>query len=174
MKEGHKSYKVTKKQPNSKMCLACGLENSFGLKALFYELENNEVVALFKPIEEYQSYPGMLHGGIAAAILDETIGRAFLLNDEGAWGYTIELNIRYLKPIPVSVNEEIKVISRITKEEKDIFEGTGEIILQDGEIAAKAYGKYIKMPLSKMPNFDTSAIGWKVIPSVTDPTEIEC
>jgi acyl-coenzyme A thioesterase PaaI-like protein len=173
MKEGCKTYKVIRKQPNSKMCLACGLENSFGLKALFYELENNEVVALFKPIEEYQSYPGMLHGGIAAAILDETIGRAFLLNDEEAWGFTIELNIHYLKPIPIRTNEEIKVTGRITKEEKDIFEGTGEIILKDGDIAAKAYGKYMILPLNKIPNFDLSAAGWKVIPSVTDSTEIE-
>jgi len=173
MKGGYKSYKVTKKQPNSKMCLACGLENSFGLKALFYELENNEVVAIFQPIEEYQSYPGMLHGGIAAAILDETIGRALLLKDEEAWSYTIELNIHYLKPIPIVVDDELKVTGRITKEEKNTYEGTGEIILKDGVIAAKAHGKYMKLPLNKIPNFDLSTVGWEVIPSETDPTEIE-
>lgn len=167
------AYKVIRKQPNSKMCLACGLENDSGLKALFYELENNEVVAIFKPIEEHQSYPGMLHGGIAAAILDETIGRAFLLNHEEAWGFTIELNIRYLKPVPISADEEIKVTGRITKEEKNIFEGAGEIILKDGDIAAKACGKYMKLPLNKIPNFDLSTVGWEVVSSETDPIEIE-
>jgi len=155
------------------MCLVCGLENKFGLKAFFYELENNEVVAIFKPIEEYQIYPGIMHGGIAAAIFDETIGRAMLLKYEIIWGYTAELNIRYLKPVPINVKEEIKVTGRITREEKNIFEGTGEIILKDGEIAARAYGKYIKVPRDKVPNFDPGATGWKVTPSETDPTEIE-
>ena len=173
MKEERKVYKVVRKQPNSKTCMVCGLENNFGLKASFYELENNEVVALFKPIEEYQSYPGILHGGIAAAILDETIGRAFLLNDEAAWGYTTELNIHYLKPIPINTAEDIKTTGRITKEEKNVAEGTGEIILKGGIIAARAHAKYIKLPLGKIPNFDTVAVGWKVISSESEPTEIE-
>jgi uncharacterized protein (TIGR00369 family) len=167
-------YKVIRKQPNTKMCFACGLENKFGLKASFYELENSELIAIFKPVEEYQSYPGMLHGGVAAAILDETVGRALLLKTEEIWGFTIELNIRYIKPIPIIVDGEIRVTGRIIKEEKNIFEGTGEIILQDGDIAAKAYGKYMKLPLNKIPNFDLGAVGWKVTPSETDPTEIKC
>ena len=72
-------YHVKRKQPNSKMCFVCGMKNSFGLQTFFYELENNELLAIFKPGEEHQSYPGRLHGGIAAAILYETIGRAIMI-----------------------------------------------------------------------------------------------
>ena len=68
-------HKVTGKQENSKMCFICGKKNNFGLKASFYETEKNELIAIFKPCQEHQGYPGRLHGGIAAAILDETIGR---------------------------------------------------------------------------------------------------
>ena len=84
--------KVTGKQENSKMCFVCGLKNRYGLKAQFYETENNEIVAIFKGEEEHQGYPGRLHGGIAASILDETIGRAININSENElWGVTLEL-----------------------------------------------------------------------------------
>ena len=74
---------VKAKQPNSKMCLVCGLKNRSGLGAYFYELDNGELLAIFRPAEEHQSYPGRLHGGIATAILDETIGRAIMINSTG-------------------------------------------------------------------------------------------
>ena len=73
---------VVSKQPNSKMCFVCGLRNSLGLRASFYELDNGDLVATFTPETEHQGYPGRLHGGIASAVLDETIGRAILLRQD--------------------------------------------------------------------------------------------
>ncbi|GAJ01339.1 unnamed protein product [marine sediment metagenome] len=84
------SYIVKGKQENSKMCLVCGLKNPFGLRSSFYELDNDELLAVFKPMEEHQSYPGRLHGGIATAVLDETIGRAIMIKHRDIWGVTIE------------------------------------------------------------------------------------
>ena len=89
--------RVTAKQENSRMCLVCGLKNPFGLKASFYELENDELLAIFRPSEEHQSYPGRLHGGIATAVLDETIGRAILMKVEDIWGVTIDFQWKDLR-----------------------------------------------------------------------------
>lgn len=166
------NYKITGKQPNSKMCLVCGMKNAFGLKAFFYETEVKELIAVFKPIEEHQSYPGRLHGGVAAAILDETIGRAILMHHEQEiWGVTIELKTRFKKAIPL--NEELKVVGRITKNSNRFFEGTGELILNNGEIAVTAQGKYLKLPLDEIADFDREANEWRVITSAQDPTHIE-
>ena len=41
--------RVLAKQPNSAMCLVCGLENAAGLHASFYELDNGELLAVFRP-----------------------------------------------------------------------------------------------------------------------------
>ncbi len=164
-------YRVAAKQYNSKKCLVCGLKNDLGLKASFYELDNGELVALYKPIEEHQSYPGRLHGGIAGAILDETIGRAILITDKNAWGVTVELNLKYKKPVPL--NEELRVVGRITKDSKRLFEGSGEILLANGDIAVTAYGKYIKMPIDKIADFNEQNEEWKVALSDNDPVEIE-
>lgn len=164
-------YRVVKKQQNSKGCLVCGLDNIAGLKASFYELENDELVALFKPLDEHQSYPGRLHGGMAGTILDETIGRAIMIKDPTTWGVTVELNVKYKKPVPL--NEELKVVGRITKDSSRLFEGTGELLLANGEVAVTAQGKYMKMPIEKITNFHEEHEKWEVILLNTDPTELE-
>jgi uncharacterized protein (TIGR00369 family) len=164
--------KVTRKQPNSKMCLVCGLKNNLGLKANFYELENKELVATFEPLEEHQGYPGRLHGGIASAVLDETIGRAILMNyKEDVWFVTVEFNVRFKKGIPL--DGEIKVRARVTKETSRTYEGTGEIILNNGDIAAEGWGKYLNLPLDKIADFDYEEQEWKVVPAKKDPKEID-
>ncbi len=165
-------HKITGKQHNSKLCFICGLKNKFGIHAHFYITENKELIALFTPSEEHQSYPGRLHGGIASAILDETIGRSILNKYETeVWGVTIDLNVKFKKPIPL--NEELKVIGRITSENNRMFEGTGEIILSNGDVAVTAQGKYLKVPLEKITDFDKEENEWKIIELETDPKEIE-
>ncbi len=165
-------HRVTGKQQNSKMCFLCGLKNSFGLKGAFYELENRDLVCIFTPAQEHQSYPGRLHGGITTAVLDETIGRAIMMNSKDeVWGVTIEFTTRFKKQIPLG--QQLRVVGRITSETSRTFEGTGELLLPDGEIAATGFGKYLRMPLSKISDFDPLEQEWKVVRKETEPEEIE-
>ncbi len=164
-------HHVTAKQPNSKMCFVCGLKNPFGLRSFFYELDNDELLAIFKPTQAHQSYPGRLHGGIVTAILDETINRAIMMRYAGdIWGITLELTTRYRKPIPL--DEELRVIGRVTKETNRAFEGTGEILLKDGRIAAEGQGKFLKQPIKKI-GFDIEGQEWRVVSSCDDPKMVE-
>ncbi len=154
------------------MCLVCGLKNPYGLKASFYELENKELVCIFKPSEVHQSYPGRLHGGITTALLDETIGRAIVMRyEEMMWGVTVEFTTKFKKPIPL--NEELRVVGRITSDTGRFFEGTGEILLPNGEVAATGIGKYIKLPLEKIADFDATEQEWRVVQSEHDPKTVE-
>ncbi len=165
-------HKVTGKQQNSKMCLVCGLKNDFSLRTAFYELENGELLALFHPLEQHQSYPGRLHGGVATAILDETIGRAIVMHvAEQIWGVAVELTTRFKQPIPLG--QALRCVGRITNNTRRFFEGTGEIILPDGTVAAEGYGKYLKMPMEKIADFDAQEQEWRVVPSPDDPAEVE-
>jgi len=63
--------KVVQKQRNSRMCIMCGLDNSAGVRAPFYSMEDGSVVTKFSYREEHQSYPGRVHGGLITAMLDE-------------------------------------------------------------------------------------------------------
>ena len=155
-------HRVLRKQPNSKTCLVCGLKNPFGLKAAFYEMDSGELLGRFVSVEEHQSYPGRLHGGVAAAILDETIGRAIMMGtDEELWGVTVEFTIRYKRPIPLK--EPLRVLGRITTVRGRVFEGTGEILFDDGTVAAEGRGCYLKMPLGSIAEFDREEQEWQVV-----------
>lgn len=160
---------VKNKQNNSKMCFVCGVENKLGLKANFFEMENGELVATFTPKDIHQSYPGRLHGGIASTILDETIGRAILIKDENIWGVTLELNVKFKKPVPY--NEELKVICKITNETSRMFEGVGRIVLPNGDIAVTAEGKYFKMSVEKITDIEFTADQWFKLETENDPKE---
>ena len=63
--------KVLGKQRNSRMCVICGMDNPFGVKAQFYNMEDGSVLTPFRFREEHQSYPQRVHGGVIAAMLDE-------------------------------------------------------------------------------------------------------
>jgi uncharacterized protein (TIGR00369 family) len=164
--------RVTGKQQNSRMCFVCGLKNPAGLHAAFYELESGEILSVFTARNEHQSYPGRLHGGICATILDETIGRTIMIRSKGkVLSVTAEFTARFKKPVPT--DRPVRVIGRIVKEGSRVFEGTAEILLEDGTVAVEGQGRYIKMPIEKITEFDPDAQDWRVVPGSEDPTEVE-
>jgi acyl-coenzyme A thioesterase PaaI-like protein len=162
---------VTAKQKNSRMCFVCGLENPAGLHAAIYEVASGEVVAIFRPSERHQGYPGRLHGGIAGTILDEIIGRAINASSGGeVWGVTVEFTARYRKPVPLGV--DLRVVGRIVKDSSRFFEGTGEILLPDGTVAVEGRGRYLRMPLERISDSYAEREGWRVVASADDPAAI--
>lgn len=154
------------------MCLVCGLENPAGLKAAFYELDNAEVAALFRPMDVHQGYPDVMHGGMVTAILDETIGRAVSIGSKAdVWWVTAEITIRFKKPVPL--NTDLKVTARITENGSRLFQGTGEIRLPDGTVAAEGTGKYLFVPLEKIMQVHPEHLDWRVTVMENDPSIIE-
>ena len=164
------SHKITNSQNISKNCLVCGVDNNFGLKTRFYETVGNELIAVFKPLPEHQSYPNVTHGGISAAILDEVIGRAIMMTtDSNTFGVTIELKVRYKNPVPLGV--ELKAVGRITRERSRTFEGTGELYLPNGDVAVEAEGTYMKRRLDQITDADFVENEW-FVPEDDLPGEI--
>jgi len=154
------------------MCFVCGEKNDFGLHAKFYETDANELVALINPSEQHQGYPGRMHGGIATTILDETIARSICNGkDEQLWGVTLELKTRFRKPVPLG--QVLKVVGRVTSEGTRSFEGTGEIVLPDGQIAVSAEGKYLKVNIERITNQQGVDDDWFYSDGPDDPSEIE-
>jgi len=136
----------------SRMCMVCGVENSAGLHARFLELEGGELLAQFDPRHEHQGYPGRLHGGIASTLLDEAMGRAINLTHPDVWGVTVELNVKFRKPVPL--DRTVHAICTITRDSSRLFESTGRIVLEDGTVAIEACGKYMKLPIDRIAEGD--------------------
>jgi len=142
-----KMVKILKRQESSDDCFVCGIKNPIGFASHFYETEDGELLCLAESKFDYQSYPGRLHGGIAATLLDETMGRAILINNPGVWGVTVDMELKYKKPVPLDCT--LRVIGRI-EADRHIFTASGEVLLEDGTVAVTAKAKYMKMPVSKI------------------------
>jgi acyl-coenzyme A thioesterase PaaI-like protein len=65
---------------NSAYCFTCGLENPSGLRLRFYDNGKDQVFTQFIIDSQHTGYPGMAHGGIVAAILDEVGGRTVMIS----------------------------------------------------------------------------------------------
>ena len=78
-------------------CIGCSPLHPFGLKMEF-ELIAESVICSWKPTNHFQGFPGVLHGGIQAALADEIAGWAIQLLLKTT-GVTSDLEIKYLKPL---------------------------------------------------------------------------
>ena len=152
-------FDIVNRQKISKNCFVCGIENDFGLKTKFYETNSEEIIAVFTPKDLHQSYPNILHGGISATILDETIGRALMIKyGQDSFGVTVELNLRYRKPVPL--NQELKVVARVTNDKGRLYEGSGELVLPNGDVAVTAKGKYMKRSIQDIVDKEFGTEEW--------------
>ncbi len=150
------------KQPNSKHCFVCGRENPYGLKLNFYETQPGEVVVEYTVPEYYQGYPGVVHGGIVAAILDEVTGRAHMGGDPPRFMFTARLEVRYHKNVPVGT--PLKIVGNAGKSRGRTALANGKIFGPGGELLAEADALMVNVPDDISGQVDLEALGWKVYP----------
>jgi len=127
-----------KTQGTSRMCFVCGRENPVGLHLHFYEdPEAHQIIAPLNIPEKYQGYPGVVHGGILATILDETTGRAINVGrDEEQFWVTAKLEMRYRQPTPTET--PLTAVGWVVRLRSRTAEVAGEIRLPDGTVTAEA------------------------------------
>lgn len=88
-------------------CFGCGLNNPLGLHLDDFAIDDNELVAAFTPRPEFRGFAGVLHGGILASVLDETLAwTAMMLAD--TFVVTASLEIKYRKPAPTGDRYELR------------------------------------------------------------------
>ncbi len=146
------------KQPSSKSCFVCGRDNPIGFHLIFFADDHGCVHADYTPREEHQGYPGVMHGGLVTALLDELIGRTAIASD--LWCMTAKLEVRFRKPVPIG--EPLRLKGEIIKKSGRLLEGRGEMRLQDGTLVAEAQGVYLRIPDSQLQEFKSALGDWRV------------
>jgi acyl-coenzyme A thioesterase PaaI-like protein len=152
------------KQPNSRMCFVCGLQNPVGLRFAFYEDHDRDPkqvrVETVIP-DKYQGYPGVAHGGILAAILDEVAGRAALIDgsDEDLM-MTLKMELRYRLPTPTKT--PLTCVGWITHRRGNRAQAHGELRLPDGRVSAEAELILMRPPGGLDDVWESERPFWKV------------
>ncbi len=142
--------KVIQKQRNSRMCVICGLDNPYGVRAPFYTMQDGSVATAFAFAEHHQSYPGRVHGGMITAMLDEMGLRALWAAELGekTYGVTTSLETKFRKPVPYGAPLFGKGI--ITKNTGNFLTAETKILDRDGNVLANAVIKYIKLDVARI------------------------
>ncbi len=148
------------KQPNSDMCFVCGRNNPAGLYMSFYDNGQDEVFSEYTVAERYQSYPGIVHGGILASMLDEVVGRVAMIGDHHRFMVSVKLQVLYRHPVPVET--PLKIRGRIVRLRGRLGKAQGEIILQDGRIACEAAITLADVPTELLSKTNHSLLDWRV------------
>jgi acyl-coenzyme A thioesterase PaaI-like protein len=150
-----------KKQPNSLHCFICGIENPIGLRLRIYETEEGCVETFYTAPEHFQGYPGVLHGGIVASILDELSGRA-LMGDPSKprFMFTGKLEVKYRKNVPIG--EPLRIVGKAVKSKGKMAEGWAGIYNNNNELLAEAKTLLIDVPQEILARTDTKNLGWKI------------
>ncbi len=153
------------RQPNSRMCFICGLENPVGLHLHIYETAPGVVEAAYIAPEHFQGYPGVLHGGIVGAILDELSGRAHMGSDPMAprFMFTAKLEVKYRKNVPIG--KPLKIVGKAGKTRARSAEAWAGIYdAETDELLAEANSLMINVPSDQFNLSDLDKLGWKIYP----------
>jgi acyl-coenzyme A thioesterase PaaI-like protein len=150
------------KQPNSHNCFVCGLENRVGLRLAFYETGPAEVTAVYVPSADYEGFPGVLHGGIVAALLDEVGGRVVMIGDHTHLMMTARLDVKYRRPTPLG--QPLTVVGRLLMRRGRVALTAAELRLADGTVTAEAELTLADLPADFALQGELEALGWKVYP----------
>ncbi len=134
----------------------------------FYDSEPGEVVAEYSLDENYQGYPGVAHGGVVAAMLDEAAGRS-LMGDmvNPRFMFTARLNVRYRKNVPVG--QPLRLVGKAGESRGRTATASSTIYDQAGNILAEAEALLINVPDQVVENVDLAQLGWQIYPEELRP-----
>ncbi len=119
-------------------CFVCSKTNPKGLHIEFSYVDNGIAIAHFTLAKEYEGYPGIAHGGILAAILDDAMGNIEYL--KGYVAYTMEMYVRYIKSC--YIGEELTVRGWVKRIHHKVVETEGDIRDREGVVKVRSRGRY--------------------------------
>ena len=145
----------------SDCCFVCGRETQPVSRWSSYELEPGVVESRLKVPEDFGGYPGVVHGGVITAMLDECSGRA-AQSGRKDFMFTSEIKVRFRKN--VTTEEPIIVTGTFIRRRNQVAFAHGEIRNETGELLAESDGVFVDVPKEKLNELGQYDHEWKVYP----------
>jgi acyl-coenzyme A thioesterase PaaI-like protein len=147
------------------MCFICGVENPVGLHLRIYENQPGQVEAIYIAPQHFQGYPGVLHGGIVGAIIDELSGRAHMGSDPMTprFMFTARLEVKYRKNVPIG--KRLRIVGKAGKTKGKTAEAWAGIYdAETDELLAEGNTLLINVPEEQYNPSRLDELGWKIYP----------
>ncbi|BAI80699.1 conserved hypothetical protein [Deferribacter desulfuricans SSM1] len=134
--------------PHSTKCFVCGSQNEVGLKHIFY-VENDKVCSDISIPDGYNGFKNIVHGGIATALLDETMGWcAYVFSSAKNLCFTRTLQVKFKKSLQIM--NKYKVITELIDEKRGLYKVKGQIVDNNNVKYLEAEGLFVEIPDDKM------------------------
>ena len=140
--------------PHSKPCFVCGEENAAGLQVRFY-VEDGVVKAPLRVQPHHCGYENVVHGGVVAALMDETMGWAASRAVRRMF-FTADLKVRYLKPVPG--DRELTVCAELVRAGKRLVEARARLVDAEGMEYARSEGRFVPLTVEQTLSVDDHLI----------------
>ena len=131
---------MEEKNPQPHYCFGCSKRNPLGLHLSFH-MENGEVKAPFTPQAEHQGWPGFVHGGLVATMLDEAMG--WVTMSHGIWAVTGKINVRYREPVPLF--ETVTIVGMIERNRGRWVTVRAEVRSSEGAVLSEADAIFMRV-----------------------------
>jgi uncharacterized protein (TIGR00369 family) len=126
----------------------------------FYDNGRDEVVSDYLVSDDFQSYPGIVHGGVVAAMLDEAVCRVAMIGDHHHFMMSVKLEVKYRHPVPTG--QPLSIVGRAVRLRGRLGKAVGEIILPDGKVAAESTMILADVPNDLLRHANLDALGWRI------------
>ena len=134
-------------------CYGCGADQSGGLRMKFIVGEGVRVTSEFVVTEDHEGAPGLAHGGLLSAALDET--QATLLWLIRVPAVTVRLETDFVTPVPVGSMVRIDAACLGVAGRKIYTAATGTLTAPDGghAPAVRSAALFVEVPVEHFTAF---------------------
>jgi len=126
-------------------CFGCGVDREHGMQMSVIAGEGLTLRAQFLVTPEHQGAPGLAHGGVLSAALDETLGSLNWLLAVSAVTGRLELDYRRPVPVGTTLFIDAEIIGRTGR--RIFTRAVARLNGVDGPVAVTAAAVFVEVPL---------------------------
>jgi uncharacterized protein (TIGR00369 family) len=127
-------------------CFGCGPANPAGLHLEFFLAADGTAVCLPIVSDAFEGPAGLVHGGVIATMIDETMSKA--VRASGFTSMTRQMEIEYLRPVPSGA--AIRLEGRVVRSEGRKHWTEARLTDEKGVVLAKGNALFIEVPPSRI------------------------
>jgi acyl-coenzyme A thioesterase PaaI-like protein len=128
-------------------CFGCSPHNASGLR-LQFTAHPEGLQTRFRLGRLFESYPGVVHGGLIGVVADETMGNLIVCR-QGMSAFTVSMRIRYVAPL--ASDQEYVCLARLHPErgQADLLHASADILDSSSTEMASATATYRPVTIAR-------------------------
>ncbi len=121
-------------------CFVCGKDNPDGLQIKFTYPQEITMAKINLP-EKFEGYPGIIHGGIVATLLDEAMAKIVI--KKAGEAVTGRMNLEFKKY--VKSNTDYLLSGSVDEDKGRILKCSARLVDLEGKVHARAEATFVRV-----------------------------